>query len=188
MDEDFIRRHDDLTPLLLDINSIPHLAATVDGDWVVIPVGDEEVRLNRGFLGVSYDFDGGGISSGQGSRTVGEIRPGLNAYWEDFSEENWDRDLTLSRGDLVGFAVEQVGASPFAANVVHALIGGLDDIPEVGLEGDLGDYEDVEAFADFEPDGEEGLRFLRALGDRYGDESPVRRRIEEYIAEGVTGR
>ncbi|MET7971608.1 hypothetical protein ABZW44_00760 [Streptomyces mirabilis] len=184
--EDFIRRHEDLTPLRLDINSTPHLADLVDGDWVVIPVNDEEIQLNRGFLTVLYDFDGGGISSGWGSQNIGEIRPGLNAYWEDFSEENWNRGLTLSRQDLVGFAVEQVGDSRFEANIVHALIDDLDDIPEVALEGDLENYEDVTAFADFEPDDEEGLTFLRALGDRYEDESPIRRRIEEYIAEAAT--
>ncbi|MFJ9916855.1 hypothetical protein [Actinacidiphila glaucinigra] len=37
--EDLIRRHDDLAPLRLDINSTPYLAATADGDWVIIPVG-----------------------------------------------------------------------------------------------------------------------------------------------------
>ncbi|MET7352935.1 hypothetical protein [Streptomyces mirabilis] len=184
--EDLFRRHDDLTPLLLDINRTPHFAATVDGDWVMIPVDDEEIQLNRGFLTVLYDFEGGGNSSGRGSLSIGEIRPGLNAYWEDFSEENWNRGLTLSRQDLVGFAVEQVGDSRFEANIVHALIGGLDEIPEVGLEGDLENYEDVEAFTDFEPDEDEGLRFLRTLGDRYGDDSPVRRRIEAYIAEVAT--
>jgi hypothetical protein len=180
--EDFIRRHDDLTPLLLDINRMPHFAATVDADWVVIPVDDEEIQLNRDFLTVFYDFEGGGISSGRGSQNIGEIRQGLNAYWEDFSEEDRNKGLTLSRRDLVGFAAEQVSASRFEANVVHALIGGLDEIPEVALEGDLENYEDVTAFAGFEPDDEEGLRFLRALGDRDGDESPVRRRVEEYIA------
>ncbi|MET8288372.1 hypothetical protein ABZV80_24390 [Streptomyces sp. NPDC005132] len=184
--EDLIRRHDDLTPLLLDINRTPHLADLVDGDWVMIPVNDEEIQLNRSFLTVLYDFEGGGISSGRGSLSIGEIRPGLNAYWEDFSEENWNRGLTLSRQDLVDFAVEQVGDSRFEVNIVHALIGGLDEIPEVGLEGDLENYEDVEAFTDFEPDEDEGLRFLRTLGDRYGDESPVRRRIEAYIAEVAT--
>ncbi|MEU6370372.1 hypothetical protein ABZ876_32800 [Streptomyces sp. NPDC046931] len=182
--EDFIRRHEDLTPLRLDINGTPHLAAdTADGDWVVIPVDDEEIQLNRSFLTVSYDFEGGGISSGRGSQSIGEVRPGLNAYWEDFSEENWDRELTLSRGDLVGFAVEQVGNSRFVANIVHALIGGLDETPGVALDGHLENYEDIVAFAGFEPDDEEGLRFLRALGDHYGDESPVRKRIDEYLAE-----
>ncbi|MGW9022700.1 hypothetical protein ACWGQ5_00380 [Streptomyces sp. NPDC055722] len=184
--EDLIRRHADLAPLRLDINSTPHLAATADGDWVVIPMDDEEIQLNRGFLTVSYDFEGGGISSGRGSQSIGEIRPGLNVYWEDFSEENWNSDLTLSSQDLIDFAVEQVDASRFGVNVVHALIGGLDEIPEIVLEGDLENYEDVTAFADFEPDDEEGLRFLRTLGDCYGDESPIRRRIEEYIVEAAT--
>lgn len=181
--EDFIRRHDDLIPLRLDVNGTPHLAAAVDGDWVVIPVDDEEIQLNRGFLDVLYDFEGGGISSGRGSQSIGEVRPGLNAYWEDFSEENWDRDLTLSRGDLVNFAVEQAGSSRFVANIVNALIGGLDETPEVALEGDLEHYERVTVFAGFEPDDGEGLTFFRALGDRYGDESAVRRRIDEYLAE-----
>ncbi|MFJ3714237.1 hypothetical protein [Streptomyces sp. NPDC090057] len=181
--EDFIRRHDDLTPLRLDVNGTPHLAATVDGDWVVIPVDDEEIQLNRGFLAVLYDFEGGGISSGRGSQSIGEVRPGLNAYWEDFSEENWDRDLTLSRGDLVSFAVEQAGGSRFVANIVHALIGGLGEAPEPALEGDLENYEHVTVFAGFEPDDGEGLTFFRALGDLYGDESAVRRRIDEYLAE-----
>lgn len=181
--EDFIRRHDDLKPLRLDVNGTPHLAATVDGDWVVIPVDDEEIQLNRGFLEVLYDFEGGGISSGRGSQSIGEVRPGLNAYWEDFSEENWDRDLTLSRGDLVSFAVEQAGSSRFVANIVHALIGGLDEAPEAALEGDLENYEHVTVFAGFEPDDGEGLTFFRALGDLYGDESAVRTRIDEYLAE-----
>ncbi|MFI6360239.1 hypothetical protein ACIBJF_48700 [Streptomyces sp. NPDC050743] len=181
--EDFIRRHDDLTPLRLDVNGTPHLAATVDGDWVVIPVDDEEIQLNRGFLEVLYDFEGGGISSGRGSQSIGEVRPGLNAYWEDFSEENWDRDLTLSRGDLVRFAVEQAGNSRFVANVVHALIGGLDEVPEAALEGDLEHYENVMVFAGFAPDDEEGLTFFRAVGDRYGNESAVHKRIDEYLAE-----
>ncbi|MFF2205735.1 hypothetical protein [Streptomyces sp. NPDC058145] len=181
--EDFIRRHDDLIPLRLDVNGTSHLAATVDGDWVVIPVDDEEIQLNRGFLEVLCDFEGGGISSGRGSQSIGEVRPGLNAYWEDFSEENWDRDLTLSRGDLVSFAVEQAGSSRFVANIVHALIGGLDEAPEAALEGDLENYEHVTVFGGFEPDDGEGLTFFRALGDRYGDESAVRRRIDEYLAE-----
>jgi hypothetical protein len=180
--QEFIRRHEDLIPLRLHINSTPHLA--VDGDWA-IPVDDEEIQLNRGFLSVSYDFDGGGISSGRGSQTIGEIRPGLNAYWEDFSEENWNRHLTVSEQDLVGFALEQMGDSRFGPNIVQSLIGGLDEMSEVVLEGDLEDYEDVTVSADFAPEEEEGLRFLRALGDRYGDESPIRRRIEEYLAEAA---
>ncbi|MGW5433367.1 hypothetical protein ACWET9_40300 [Streptomyces sp. NPDC004059] len=181
--EDFIRRHHDLTPLRLDINGTPHLAAPVDGDWVVIPVDDEEVRLNRDFLTVCYDFDGGGISSGRGSQTTGEVRPGLNACRQDFSEENWDRDLILSRADLVAFAGEQAGGSRFVADIVHALIGGLDETPDAGREGDLENYQDVTVFTDFEPDDEEGLTFLRVLGDRYGDASPVRKRIDAYLAE-----
>jgi hypothetical protein len=184
--EDFIRRHEDLTPLRLNINGMPHLADTVDGDWVVIPVNGEEVQLNRGFLTVFYDLEGGGISSGRGSQSTGEVRPGLNACWEEFSEENWDRDLTLTREDLVGFGVERVGDSRFVANIVHTLIGGLDEVPEVALEGELENYEDVAAFAGFEPDDEEGLRILRAPGDCYGDESPVRKRIDEYLAETAT--
>ena len=183
--EEFISRHDDLTPLRLDINGTVHLADTVDGDWVVIPVDDEEIQVSRGFLGVLYDYDGGGISSGRGSQSIDEIRPGLNAYWEDFYEENWNRGLILSRQDLVGFAVEQVSGSRFEANIVHALIGGLDEIPEVALEGNLKGYEEVMAVADFEPDSEEGLRFLRALGHQHNGESPIRRRIEEYIAEAT---
>jgi hypothetical protein len=104
------------------------------------------------------------------------------SYWEDFSEENRERDLTLSRGELVGFAVERVGGSRFVANIIHALISGLEEMPEVALEEDLENCKDIAAFAGFEPDDEEGLRFLHALGDRYGDESPVRERIDDYLA------
>ncbi|MFF4691862.1 hypothetical protein [Streptomyces sp. NPDC001307] len=144
---------------------------------------DEEIQLNRGFLEVLYDFEGGGISGGRGSQSMGEVRPGLNAYWDDFSEENWDRNLMLSRGDLVSFAVEQAGGSRFVANIVHALIGGLDEIPETDLEGDLENYEDVTVFAGFEPDDEEGLTFFRALSCRYAEGSPLRKRIDDYLAE-----
>lgn len=150
------------------------------------PCGREEIQLNRGFLTESYGFEGGDISSGGGSQSIGQIRPGLNTYWEYFSEENWNSDLTLSSQDLVDFAVEQTDASRFWVNVVHALIGGLDELPEIALEGDLEYYEDVTASAGFEPDDEVGLRFLRTLGDCCRDESPVRRRIEEHIAEVAT--
>ncbi|MDX2817711.1 hypothetical protein PV410_35150 [Streptomyces sp. PA03-5A] len=177
------RRHDDLIPLRLDINGTPHLAGMVDGDCVVIPVDRKDIEPSRVFLSVSYDFDGGGIFSGQGSQSVGEIRPGLNAYWEDFTEENWDRGLILSRGDLVDFATELLLGSMFQANVVHTLIGGLDAVPEVSLQGDLEHYEDVEAFVDFEPHDEEGLRLLRALRDAHGGESAVGKRIEAYLTE-----
>lgn len=67
--EDLIRRHDDLALLRLDINSTPYLAARADGDWVVIPVHDEELQQNRGFLTVPYGFAGGDISSGGEART-----------------------------------------------------------------------------------------------------------------------
>lgn len=68
--EDLIRRHDDLALLRLDINSTPYLAARADGDWVVIPVHDEELQQNRGFLTVPYGFAGGDISSGGGSQNI----------------------------------------------------------------------------------------------------------------------
>jgi hypothetical protein len=60
------------------------------------------------------------------------------------------------------------------------------NLPEIGLKSDLENYEEAEASAAFEPDDEEGLRFLRALGDHCRDESPVRRRIEEYTTEAAT--
>ncbi|MEU6317263.1 hypothetical protein [Streptomyces sp. NPDC047009] len=86
---------------------------------------------------------------------------------------------------IVCAAVPRMRWEP-ADSIVHTLIGGRDEIPEVALEGELENYEDVAAFAGFEPDDEEGLMSLRALGDCYGDESPVRKRIDESLAEAAT--
>src|SRR5262249_53279233 len=86
---------------------------------------------------------------------------------------------------VVGAALPRVRWGP-ADSIVHTLIGGLDEIPQGALAGGVGDCEDGAALAAFEPDNEEGLRFLRARGDCYGDESPVRKRIDEYLAEAAT--
>lgn len=70
----------------------------------------------------------------------------------------WPRGTTQTRG---------VPAWPHLRDARTASHHCRSNLPEVGLEGDLEIHEEVEASADFEPDDEEGLRFLRVLGDRY---------------------
>ncbi|MEV6296338.1 hypothetical protein AB0M41_39330 [Streptomyces sp. NPDC051896] len=109
--------------------------------------------------------------------------PGENT-WEERCQVVVPADEVLVRPLVVVPVLSvQVGGSRFVADIVHALIGGLDETPDAGREGDLKNYQDVTVFADFEPDDEEGLTFLRVLGDRYGDASPVRKRIDAYLAE-----
>jgi hypothetical protein len=117
LNEDFFTDEEDcllsvldsnLVPVMFRVNGVPHFAAQVEGDWVLVPV-EARYRFpspvtNRTFISVSFDYDGGGYSSGKGFEAIAEIRPGLNIAWEDYSDEAWDREMTLSRTPLPEFA------------------------------------------------------------------------------------
>ncbi|SNT57541.1 hypothetical protein SAMN05216276_10679 [Streptosporangium subroseum] len=187
---------DNLVPLRLRVNGILHFAARLDDSWALIPVNNDASFptpvLTRTFLSISYDFDGGGISSGPGFETIGEIRPGLNVSWGDFQEEMWDRPLTLARGDLPKFAVEELTGFRFGRHILNSLLGVEDELPETDLDDDEEldetDLDDEERYYDFdepeigfEPRSEEGLRFLNALLELYGDDPDTAARIRALL-------
>lgn len=175
---------DDLTPLRVRINRRLHFAAKLEDQWVIIPMtmdGSCPVPLlDREFISISYFFDSGwGIGSGSGLEMIGEIRPGLNVYWDNFDGETYN--LGVLRSDLVDFASGHVHWSKFEGNVVDNLIGGLDDISETDLEDDPEDYDEVTVSCNFNLHGEEGVRFLHGLLDRQTDESYIGKCIEKFL-------
>ncbi|MGW5480906.1 hypothetical protein [Streptomyces sp. NPDC004008] len=176
-------RFDDLTPLRVRINRRLHFAAKLGDQWIVIPMTVDGLcrvpLLNRDFISISYDFDSGGmIGSGYGKEVIGEIRPGLNAYWDTFDGETYN--LSLSQGDLTAFSAGHVSYSKFEVAIVEHLTGGLDHISDVDLEG----YTDVTPSCAFEPRSEEGLRFLRTLRDLYADGSEIDEHLDAFIKAG----
>ncbi|MGW3028758.1 hypothetical protein [Streptomyces sp. NPDC001221] len=176
-------RFDDLTPLRVRINRRLHFAAKPADQWIVVPMTVDGVcrvpLLNREFISTSYDFDSGGmIGGGCGKEMIGEIRPGLNAYWDTFDGETYN--LSLSQGDLTGFSAGHVSYSKFEVAIVKHLIGGLDHIPDVDLEG----YADITPSCDFEPRSGEGFRFLRTLRDLHADGSEIGQHLDAFIKAG----
>ncbi|MEN3540030.1 hypothetical protein AAH991_33315 [Microbispora sp. ZYX-F-249] len=169
-----------LVPVMFRINGVPHFAARADGEWVLVPV-ERLYRFpspvtNRTFISVSFDYDGGGYSSGGGFETIAEIRPGLNIAWEDYSDEAWDREMTLSREPLPEFAAGHLPYR-FSDRIIAVALGGEYRFPddlwgheceESEVETNLGDDEKwyvVETpQLGFERHDPEGVRFLAALG------------------------
>ncbi len=181
-----------LVPLTVRVNGVPHFAADLDGDQVLVPVTGEgrfpSPVLNRTFLSIGYDYDGGGSSSGPGFETIGEIRPALNVSWGDFAEEMWDRSLTLSRDGLPEFAARRLQRSEFSGRLLDGVLGG----PEAPAEEDFEVYEvDDEAAhyafgvpeLGFEPRGDEGIRFLHALLETYAGDTGTAQRIRAFLGQ-----
>ncbi|MFC0552560.1 hypothetical protein ACFFHJ_16850 [Planotetraspora thailandica] len=177
-----------LVPVMFRINGVPHFAAQVDDDWALVPV-ERRYRVpspvtNRTFISVSYDYDGGGYSSGRGFEAIAEIRPGLNIAWEDYSDEAWDREMTLSRTPLPEFAASHLPYR-FRDRILAAVRGEEDrfaghawgEDPEIATNlGDDEKWYDVNTpEINFDLHDAEGVRFLAALGRPHPDghdESP----------------
>ncbi|MEU8055214.1 hypothetical protein [Microbispora bryophytorum] len=185
LDKDFFTSEEDslldildsnLVPVMFRINAIPHFAARADGKWTLVPVepcyGFPSPVTNRTFIKVSYDYDGGGYSSGSGFEAIAEIRPGLNIAWEDYSDEAWDRQMTLSYTPLPEFAAAHLPYR-FSDRILAAVLGEEDRFPDHAwgedpeVETNLGDDEKWYIVdhpeIDFERHDPEGVRFLTAL-------------------------
>jgi hypothetical protein len=149
---------------------------------MLIPLKSESWRpepaVARVVASSSYGFDGGSpAGNGSSSDGVGQIRPGLNVAWT-----LWDESvgcyLTFDTGDLLPFAAAAISDWRVLPIAIDSWIGGVECDSDPDLEG----YEDVYTDINLDPRGQEGIRFLSLLNEGRNPETPIGRRITEFLS------